>query len=205
MQKDNATVWVVDDDESVCCGLAELFRSVGLRCCTFNSASAFLNAYDGSRPGCVVLDMRLPGMSGMRAQERMQELGIELPIVFVSDHADVRTAVSAMERGAVTVIDKPLSFSLLLDYVQRCIEADREAYERQRRRSEIKQRLDSLSPRQRQVLDLIVAGKANKEIARKLGISLKTVELHRSCVMQKMKAGSLAELVRLVLMAQQKH
>jgi len=205
MEKDNATVWVVDDDKSMCSGLAELFESVGLHCRTFTSAGEFLKAYDGSRPGCIVLDMRLPGMSGLQAQERIHEQGIELPVLFVSGHADVRTAVQAMERGAVTVIEKPFSMSVLLDYVQRCVEADREAYEQEQRCREIKQRLESLTERQRQVLELVVAGKTNKEIARKLGISLKTVELHRSHIMQRMKARSLAELVRLVVSAEQKH
>ena len=194
-------VFVVDDDEAVRASIAMLLESVSLKTETFASAREFLQAWAGDRPGCVVLDLRMPGLSGLELQERLLALGSRLPIIFVSGHGDVPDAVAAMRAGAVDFLRKPFRDQDLLDRIQKALELDAQ------RRSEavdverIRGRLARLTQREREVLDRVVEGLPNKTIAQKLGVSERTVEIHRSRAMAKMEAGSLAELVKLVLRA----
>ncbi|MFN8179348.1 MAG: response regulator transcription factor [bacterium] len=194
-------VFVVDDDEAVRSSIAMLLESVSLKTETFASAREFLQAWAGDRPGCVVLDLRMPGLSGLELQERLAALGSRLPIIFVTGHGDVPDAVAAMRAGAVDFLRKPFRDQDLLDRIQKALELDAQ------RRSEavdverIRGRLARLTQREREVLDRVVEGLPNKTIAQELGVSERTVEIHRSRAMSKMEAGSLAELVKLVLRA----
>lgn len=193
------TVFIVDDDEAVRDSLRWLMKSVGLAAETYPSAQAFLDSYDPQRPGCLVLDIRMPGMSGLDLQELLPERGVELPLIFISGHGDVPMAVRALKSGAFDFIEKPFNDQLLLERVQRAIEADAAQRRERSARADITARMALLTPREREVLDRVVAGASNKGISRDLGVSLKTVEAHRARVMEKLQAGSLTELVRLVL------
>jgi RNA polymerase sigma factor (sigma-70 family) len=192
-------VYVVDDDPAVLDAIRLLLRSVGLASQTFESASAFLGAFDPEQPGCLVLDVRMPGMSGIDLQEKLHEMGISIPIVFVTAHGDIPMAVQAVKAGALDFIPKPFRDQDLLDRVQQAIELDTQRRQARQEQQSLAERLESLSPREREVLDLVVAGNANKVIAAELGISQRTVEIHRARVMQKMGADSLPDLVRLTL------
>ena len=191
------TVFVVDDDQAVRESLRWLVESVGLAVRTHGSAQAFLDEYDPQHPGCLVLDVRMPGASGIELQEDLRDMGSEIPIIFITGHADVATAVRAMKAGAVDFIEKPFSDQLLLDHIHRSIEQDRERRAERARALDIMGRRESLTPRQRRVMDLVVGGSLNRMIAQELGIGVKTVEAHRAKVMEKMKARSVAELVKL--------
>ncbi len=193
------TVFVVDDDEAVRDSLAMLMRSVGIEVETHAHAGDFLAAYDPQRPGCLVLDIRMPGISGLDLQHRLGEEGALLPIIFITGHGDVPMAVKAIQNGAVDFIQKPFHDQALLDRIQQALRLDAERRRSLELRAEIARRLDRLSPRERQVLDLVVAGNANKVIAGRLGLSQRTVEIHRAKVMEKMEADSLAHLVRMVM------
>lgn len=199
MASADALVYVVDDDPAVLDAIRLLLRSVGLPSQTFESAAAFLDAFDREQHGCLVLDVRMPTMSGIDLQEKLQEMGSTIPIVFVTAHGDIPMAVQAVKAGALDFIPKPFRDQDLLDRVQQAIAIDT----RQRRAREgtlsLSARYDALSPREREVLELVVAGKANKVIAADLGISQRTVEIHRARVMQKMGADSLPDLVRLTI------
>ena len=192
------TVCIVDDDEAVRDSLEILFRSVGLTAQTYASAAAYLEAYDPGRAGCLVLDVRMPGMSGLELQKRLEELGSSPPIIFITGHGDVPMAVGAIQRGAVDFIQKPFRDQDLLDRVQQALELDVERRRALHERRELEGRLERLTAREREVLDLVVAGNPNKVVAGELGLSQRTVEIHRSHVMEKMEVESLAELVRLV-------
>jgi len=192
------TVFVVDDDAAVRQSLALLMRSVALPVETYASAQAFLDSCDGNRPGCVVLDIRMPGMSGLELQEEMQRRDLGLPIIFITGHGDVVMAVRAMKGGAVDFIEKPFSDQQLLDRINQALERDRVERGSRRERAETAQRLVLLTPREREVMQRIVAGQANKVIAIELGLSERTVEIHRAKVMSKTGARSLAELVGMV-------
>lgn len=191
------TVFVVDDDRAVRESLRWLVESVGLAVRTYGSAQDFLDAYDPRHPGCLVLDVRMPGASGIELQEQLRETGFDIPIIVITGHADVATAVRAMKAGAVDFIEKPFSDQLLLDHIHRSIEQDLERRAEREHSLEIVNRRESLTPRQRRVMDLVVNGLSNRMMAQDLGISLKTVEAHRAKVMEKMKAHSVAELVKL--------
>lgn len=191
------TVFVVDDDAAVRQSLEWLVGSVGLRTQTYESAQAFLDAYDRERPGCLVLDVRMPGMSGLELQERLAAEGVTLPVIVVSGYADVPTAVRVMKQGAVDFIEKPFSDQAMLDRIQASIERDQKARQAQAERARARGSRDSLTRREAEVMALVIVGKSNKEIARDLAISPKTVEVHRANVMKKMQADSLADLVRL--------
>lgn len=193
------TVFIVDDDDAVRDSLSWLMRSVGLAAESFGSAQAFLDACDPERPGCLVLDIRMPGMSGLDLQEKLHQRHIQLPIIIISGHADVPMAVRALKAGAFDFIEKPFNDQLLLDCVQRAIEKDLERRRELAEQADVATRLEQLTPREREVLELVVHGAPNKIISRELGVSLKTVEAHRARVMDKLQAGSAAELVRLVL------
>lgn len=195
------TVFVVDDDAAVRQSFEWLVGSVGLRTETYASARDFLDAYDPARPGCLVLDVRMPGMSGLELQERLAADGVTLPVIVVSGYGDVPTAVRVMKHGAVDFIEKPFSDQAMLDRIQASIERDLEARRADAKRASARSNRDRLTRREAEVMDLVIAGQSNKQIARALAISPKTVEVHRAKVMKKMQADSLAELVRLATRA----
>ena len=193
------TVFVVDDDEAVRESLALLVQSVGLEVETFDSAGAFLDAFDSERPGCLVTDIRMPGMSGLELQERLTEDGALVPVIVLTGHGDVPAAVRALKGGAVDFVEKPYNPQALLDLVQQAIVRDAEVRRQAAQEAEVAERLARLTPREHEVMTLVVAGKANKVIAIELDISERTVELHRGRIMKKMQVRSLADLMRLVL------
>jgi two-component system, LuxR family, response regulator FixJ len=200
MQRDPVpTAYVVDDDESIRTLWRWLMESNGIAVRTFASAAEFINAYPPDAPGCLVLDLRLPGMSGLELQEHLKQKGVEIPIVIVTGHGDIPTAVSAIKGGAVDFIEKPFSYRDALSIVQGAFRRDAEVRARRLRRLVISGRLAALTDRERDVLRRIIEGKPNKIIADELEISVKTVEFHRSKLMEKMGADSLAELVQLAL------
>jgi FixJ family two-component response regulator len=195
------TVFVVDDDRAMRESLSWLLDSVGLRVRSYATATDFLAEHDPAQPGCLVLDVRMPGMSGLDLQAELARRGVELPTIVITGHAEVSMAVRAVKAGAIDFIEKPFSDQLLLDRVRQALEVDLEAREVRRRREDARRRLATLTAREREVLNLVVAGKANKEIASALGVSPKTVEVHRAHVMSKMCVDSLAELIRITLLA----
>ena len=197
------TVFVVDDDPSIRESLRWLIESVGLRVQTSATAQEFLDRYDADTPGCLVLDVRMPGISGLDLQAELSSRKISIPIIIITGHAEVPVAVSALKAGAMDFIEKPFSDQLLLDRVRRAIEADTEARRVHGERAAVSVRLDTLTPREREVMELVIAGKANKVIAAELGLSPKTVEVHRANVMKKMQVDSLADLVRLGMISRQ--
>lgn len=203
MKKDNPadkpTVFIVDDDEPVRDSLKMLMRSVGLSAETFSGAAEFLEAYDPDRPGCLVLDIRMPGMSGMELQEKLNEIHAILPIIFITGHGDVPMAVKAIQYGAADFIQKPFRDQDLLDRINKAIEQDASNRSQLLETRDIEERLSNLTPREKEVLELIVDGRPNKVIAADLEVSQRTVEIHRARVMDKMRASSLAHLVRMVM------
>lgn len=193
------TIFVVDDDAAVRDALKLLLRSVGHAVETFGSAQEFLDAYGEDRAGCLVLDIRMPGMSGLELQQKLNEQHSILPIIFITGHGDVPMAVEAMQAGAVDFIQKPFRDQDLIDRINQALEKDSSNRAALGERNDIRRRLETLTPREREVLDLVVHGKANKVIAGDLKLSQRTVEIHRARVMEKMQASSLAHLVRMVL------
>ena len=195
-------VFVVDDDPAMRDSLRWLIESTGLQVETFADAQAFLARIGPELPGCLILDVRMPGMSGIDLQTELARRGIGLPTIVVTGHAEVPMAVQAVKAGAIDFIEKPFSDQLLLDRVRQGIDMDRRERDGRARRGEVLRRMGLLTQREREVLHLVVAGKPNKEIAATLHLSPKTVEVHRAHVMEKMQASSVAELVRLALFAQ---
>ncbi len=194
-----ATVFIVDDDLEVRQALALLFESVGLHAETFGSADEFLQQFDPERPGCLVLDVRMPGMSGLELQSRLSGETIHPPVIIITGHGDVPMAVRAVQAGAVDFIEKPFNDQALLDSVHRALEQDARRRGQVRELAGIRQRLDSLTPREREVMKLVVSGLRNKMIAAELNVSQSTVEAHRARVMEKMHARTLSDLMRMVL------
>jgi len=197
VNSDTALVYVVDDDASVRTAIGRLLRSVGLEIQLFASATEFLAFARPERPGCVVLDVRMPRLSGLDLQKELAAAGATLPIIFVTGHADVPMSVRAMKAGAVDFLPKPFHDQDLLDAVQRAIAADRERRRRESGLAAIRGVYETLTPREREVLSYVVSGALNKQIAGSLGTSEKTIKVHRARIMDKMGAESLADLVRL--------
>ncbi|MCZ6915348.1 MAG: response regulator [Gemmatimonadetes bacterium] len=197
MAKDRSTVFIVDDDRSVRTALARLMRSRKMLAETFASAEEFLDRDPRDAPGCIVLDLKMPGVTGLELQEDLTAAGISLPIVFLTGHGDVPDSVAAMKGGAVDFFEKPVDEDELMDAIKQAVEWDIRAREKRAELIEVQERLNDLTPRESQVFRGVVQGKLNKQIASGLGMSEKTVKVHRARVMQKMQADSLAGLVRI--------
>ena len=193
------TVFVVDDDEIVCESLKWLIGSIDVPVEAYTSPTEFLERYDGSRTGCLVLDVRMPEMSGLELLKKLHEHDHYLPTIMMTAHGDVPMAVRAMKAGALDFVQKPFNEQELLESVQKALSLDEKTREARVLAVEVRERLETLSPREREVLDLVVEGISNKEIAKQLDISYRTVEVHRAKVMDKMGAHSLPELVRSVM------
>ena len=192
-------VFIVDDDEAVRNSLRLLVKSVGLSATALVSAQEFLASYDPLQPGCLVLDVRMPGMSGLELQQQLNLRGAVIPVIFITGHGDVPMAVAAMQQGAFDFLQKPFRDQDLMDRIQRALENDRANRAELGERSLIREHHETLTPREREVLALVTSGKANKVMAADLGLSQRTIEIHRARVMEKMGASSLAHLVRMVL------
>jgi two-component system response regulator FixJ len=201
MTDSNATVFVVDDDQAMRNSLKWLISSVGMRVECFASADDFLAGNHSGRPGCLLLDVRMPGMSGLELQEVLAERDTHLPVIIITGHGDVPMAVRALKAGAIDFIEKPFNDELLLDAIRNALALDERRRDLQEERAQVAERLSQLTPREREVMDMVTDGKSNKEIATGLGVSAKTVEAHRARVMEKMRAGSLAELVRMAMLS----
>jgi two-component system response regulator FixJ len=199
MKERSPVVFIVDDDEAVRSSLRLLLKSVGLVPSALASAREFLDKYDPAQPGCLVLDVRMPEMSGLELQEQLNLKGAVLPVIFITGHGDVPMAVEAMQAGACDFLQKPFRDQDLIDRIQRALDKDRTNRAALDERTLIRERLQSLTPREREVLAMVTSGKANKVMAADLGVSQRTVEIHRARVMEKMSAASLAQLVRMVM------
>jgi FixJ family two-component response regulator len=197
MSERDAIVFVVDDDSPMRESLKNLIRSVGLRVEVFASAQEFLRSKRPDLPSCLVLDVRLPGLSGLDLQKRTGDAGIEIPIIFITGHGDIPMTVRAMKAGAVEFLTKPFRDQDLLDAIQQALERDGKARDQRAALEELRNRFASLTPREREVMKRVVAGLLNKQIGAELGTSETTVKIHRHQVMEKMEAGSLPELVRM--------
>jgi RNA polymerase sigma factor (sigma-70 family) len=197
MNDEPSIIYVIDDDASVRDGLEDLLRSVGLAVKTFGSTRDFLVSERPDTPSCIVLDVRLPGASGLEFQRTLINSGIHLPIIFISGHGDIPMSVQAIKSGAVEFLTKPLHEQGLLDAIQAAVERDRAQREDAKLVAELRQRFDSLTSREREVLTLVIAGRVNKQIAADLELSENTVKVHRSQITRKMRAKSLVDLVRI--------
>jgi two-component system response regulator TtrR len=194
-------VYVIDDDDAIRDSLAFLLEGGGMEVETYACAADFLANYRPAPPCCLVLDIRMPGMSGMELQDRLIAQGERIPIIFITGHGDVPMAVQAVKKGAVDFIEKPFNDQQLIDLIGRALQHEQTVQIGRQAEVRATARLELLTPREREVLDLVVAGKLNKTIADQLGISIKTVETHRSKVMEKMQAKSLADLIQSALAA----
>lgn len=196
-QKSAPAVYVVDDDASIRHAMALLLRSVDQPCEIYATGGDFLEAFSPAFAGCLVLDIRMPGIGGLELQDKLRDRGCTMPIIFITGYGDVPMAVDAMRNGAFDFIEKPFRDQELLDRIAAALADDSERRAQHAAAQEIDERLARLTPREREVFDLVVTGKPNKVIAHDLGVSQRTVEIHRSRVMDKMQAKSLAELVRM--------
>jgi two-component system response regulator FixJ len=196
-----ATVFVVDDDQAMRNSLKWLIESVGLTVRTYAAADEFIKDYYPGRAGCLLLDVRMPGMSGLELQEQFIEQQIKIPIIIITGHGDVPMAVRAMKAGAVDFIEKPFNDELLLESIRNALIRDVDQRTAQSTRADIATCLAHLTPREHEVMEMVTSGRSNKDIAKTLGVSSKTVEAHRARVMEKMQASSLAELVKMAIVA----
>ncbi|MDX1488652.1 MAG: response regulator [Acidiferrobacterales bacterium] len=194
----DVTVFVVDDDETVRDSLSWLLEGTGLNVRTYDCGEAFLDDYDPNMPGCLIVDLRMPGMNGLDVQKQLADRGFSIPIIFLTAYGTIPQAVRAMRRGAIDFVTKPFSDQTLLDRIEHAIELDQQTRSKQDHHSQIANRLALLTPREHEVMRRVIAGQSNKVIAAELDISQKTVEAHRAKVMRKMQADSLAELVQMV-------
>ena len=194
-----ATIFVVDDDPAIRFAMQALLESVDLEHEILSSGDEFLEHVSAERAGCLVLDIRMPGLGGLELQEEMKKRGYALPIIFVTGHGDVPMAVDAMQKGAVDFVQKPFRDQDLLDRIHKALDTDRERREQREQHDVVAERIGRLTNREKEVFDLVVTGKPNKVIAYELGVSQRTVEIHRARVMEKMQARSLADLVKMHL------
>lgn len=190
-------VYVVDDDPAVCRSLGLLIKGVGLDVCTYNTAEDFLAGFDRDRPGCLVVDVRMPGMSGLDLQHQLNEEGINLPAIVITGHGDIPMAVDAMKAGVVDFVEKPFRDQLLLDNVQKALQLGAQSRNRQAISTDIETKASHLTPREEEVMNLLIDGRSSKTIAYELGISQKTVDFHRAHILEKMEVDSVVELVLL--------
>lgn len=197
MTKIDSIVYVIDDDPSIREAITSLIRSVGMSVQAFGSAKEFMASSRPNAPACLVLDVRMPGLSGLELQRELTDAGISIPIIFITGHGDIPMSVRAMKAGAVEFLTKPFRDQTLLDAIAQAIDRDRELRKQQAAIADLRDCFERLTPREREVMELVVAGLLNKQIAVRLGISEITVKLHRHHVMEKMKADSLADLVRM--------
>jgi len=199
MKADVSTVYIVDDDAAVRGALLMLLKSVGLRGSGYGSAQEFLNSYQAHQPGCLVLDVRMPGLSGLELQQQLNLRGVTLPVLFMTGHADVPMAVEAMQAGAFDFLQKPFRDQDLLDRIQRALQHDSQMRAEQQQTQQLHERYATLTPREVEVMKLMTEGRPNKLMAVDLDLSQRTIEIHRAHVMEKMQARSLAQLVRMSL------
>jgi len=197
MNATDATVFVVDDDRSVREGLVDMIQSLGIQAKAFSSAQQFLQHKRPDTPACLVLDVRLPGLSGLDLQRQLGQSDQPIPIIFITGHGDIPMSVRAMKEGAVEFLTKPFRDQDLLDAIHQALKADRAAREQRAKAAEVRRRYDSLTPREREVMQLVIAGRLNKQIAGDLGTSEVTVKMHRGQMMHKMQAESVVELLRM--------
>ncbi|QOH56840.1 response regulator transcription factor [Rhodococcus rhodochrous] len=191
-----ATVYVVDDDPALCDSVDWILESIGIRPVICHSADVFLDVYDGTHPACIVLDVRMPGMSGTRLHERINEFAPHVVIIFVSAHGDIRMSVSTLQKGAMDFLEKPYDPQRLLDAVQSGVERARTRFAEHAARVALREKLQGLTPRERQILALVVEGLPSQNIARKLGMSVKTVDVHRARIKSKTDSDSIGTFVR---------
>ena len=197
MEMENPIVFIVDDDEAICESLRLLIGDIGLEVKTFHSARQFLSEYAPSQPGCLVLDVRMSGMSGLELQAKLHERAIEIPTIIITGHGDVPMAVEALKAGALDFIEKPFRDQVLLDSIQKAVDLDARARRLHKERQDVQSRVQLLTRRESEIMERLVAGKANKSIAYELGISPKTVDFHRANILAKTGVNSVVELVRL--------
>jgi FixJ family two-component response regulator len=199
---DSPTVFIIDDDAAVRKSLAYLIESEGWSVRTFELASGFLEAVPTDVPGCIITDVRMPGISGLELQRRLVASGRQMPIIIITAYGDIPSAVEAVKRGAVTFLEKPVSGDLLVDYVRKAIEQDEQSRKVRAERAKLDERLSRLTPREHEVFEMMVRGSSSRQIAAKLGLSHKTVESHRSHILEKMEVGSVSQLIHLTVARQ---